>query len=306
MKKLLLVNSCLFLLFPSVPAHASGMDAASEGYRLATQRQNAEAILQFRKALELGDLTQEQEAKTYYNLGTTVLNQGDPGRALKSFEKAEKLDPKNAALLLNKSEALRLLGRYDDALKAVEASCEQEDSAGCYYQKGLILIALNNAKDAVAVLEKAVSKDRRNTDYLLSYGQALTVTGEYKKAEKTLTRALKENAWIGEAYVYRSAAWRGLGEEQKARADLMTAVKVAPYNPFVRSAYRSARLSNQERNVKEVRSNMSGKAAPSKSAKDYFPLIKGQLVDVLKCREGWCAVESIGSFAGYVPEKKLK
>lgn len=306
MKKFLLTSASLFLLLHSIPAQASGIDAAKQGYKFAEQNQYTAAITQFKKALDIGDLSQEEQAKTYYNLGTTELKIGDPGRALTAFKKAEKLDQNNASLFLNKSEALRLLGWYEDALNAAEASYKLDNTASASYQKGIILMALNKKNDAVKALEQAVKKDKRNPDYLLAYGKTLTVTGQYKKAETMLTRALKKNAWNGEAYVYRSAAWRGLGQEEKARADLVTAIKAEPYNPFVRSAYRKARWDNKERNVKKVLGNINGKAAPSASAKDYFQLFKGQYVDVLKCRKGWCAVESNGSFGGYVPEKKLK
>ncbi|MDX9690689.1 MAG: tetratricopeptide repeat protein [Alphaproteobacteria bacterium] len=304
MNKILGVCVALVLLTPS--AHASGIDVARQGYELGSARQHTQAVEQFRKALELGNLDQKQKAKTYYNLGTSELFSGNPDRALKAFEQAEKLEPKNPDLLLNKSEAHRQLGQAQEAWKAAHAANAFRSDANANYQEGLTLINLGQSKEATILLEKAVDDDSKNKDYRLAYGKVLATSGDYEKAEDILTDLLKDDAWIAQAYLYRAMSWRGLGQETKARADLTTAVQIAPDDPVIRSIYKQSRWSKEERNVKQLTKDVEGYTEPNTKSVSMMRLKKGQEVEVLKCQNGWCRVEVNGSYAGFVRQSVLK
>ncbi len=294
------------LLLFSTAAQASGLDAAKKGYALGLQNQHLAAIEQFQKALKLGDLNQQDKAKTYYNLGTSELRSGNPHGALKAFEQAERLTPDHVALFLNKSEALRSLGQFQKAREAAQKANALRPSPQADYLEGLALLALLQSKEAVKHLEKAFKSDTKNKAYHLAYGKALATNGAYKKAHDVLTDLLKKDGTIAQAYLYRAMAFRGLKDEAKARKDLTTALKIAPDNAAIRAIYKRSRWSDEERNVKVLIKDTEGFTEPDPKSVSMARLKKGQDVDVLKCKNGWCRVEAGGSYVGFVPEKNLR
>ncbi len=304
MKPTFTIFATLFLF--STPAIASGLDAAKQGYDLGQQQQHTAAIQQFHKALDLGDLNKEDKAKTYYNLGTSELLSGNPHGALKAFKQAEQLAFKNADLFLNMSEALRLLGQFQKAREAARTANDLTPSPQADYLEGLALLSLRQTKEALKRLESAAGAESKNKAYQLAYGKALATSGNYKRAHDVLTSLLKKDAWVAEAYLYRAMAYRGMGDEGKARADLTTAVHIAPDNPVIRSVYKKSRWSDKELNTKSLLKDTESYTAPDSKSVSMARLTKGQEVDILKCDNGWCRVEANGSYVGFVPQKILK
>lgn len=307
MKKLLL--SCALMAFVSSPAQASGIEAARRGLELSQQGFYEESLLQFKEALAQKDMDTTQRAKTYYNIGTTQLAFNRANMALASFQQALALDPKNVDFLINRSEAYRQIGRYQEALEDAQAALKVDGNNNivAHYQSGLLYADRGNNKQALESFKKAVSGDRANLDYKMGYAQALLKAKSYQKAVDEFTDVIEKDPWRAKAYLYRSVGWEGLKKIDRARADLTVAAEIAPNDPAVRSIYKDMRFPARKRDLRKIANPMESLAAPRERAPVVRPLAKGQEIEVLDCAEtGWCRINVNSSFVGYVLKDKIR
>jgi eukaryotic-like serine/threonine-protein kinase len=82
--------------------------------------------------------------------------------ALKAWEKALQLAPRNARLLRNQAAADEMLGRSDDAASALQEAIEIEPTAQAYGNYGTLRYSQGRFRDSVPLFEKAVELSATN------------------------------------------------------------------------------------------------------------------------------------------------
>ena len=92
--------------------------------------------LPFFEALTVLDPESAYDAQT---LGAVHLQMNNPAKALKSFDRALKLETDHAPTLLNLTKALFMLGRKDEGLKLANMLKNERDGAISNVAKALIL-----------------------------------------------------------------------------------------------------------------------------------------------------------------------
>lgn len=148
-------------------------------------------------SLNLADVldASPQQVRHLYAQTLAALQAGDPAAALLSFRALGQLRPGDAALL---------------PLHAVVA------------------LALNKPDEAAWVLGQALKLNPQNPALWFNLGQALAMAQDWARAVQAFDRlALLEPA-NAEVYYRRSLAWRALGQEARADADVQTALRWAP------------------------------------------------------------------------------
>ncbi len=134
-----------------------------------------------------------------------------------------------AAVEFRRGVALRLMGRYGDAITAfTEAINLNPDLAEAYFRRGICFYYMN--EDALAVAD---FKHAGNIEYLdprtrLWEGFAYAKMGEYNEAIRSYGLALAESDRYVPAYVNRGLAYLMLGENKKALADFNAAIRLEP------------------------------------------------------------------------------
>lgn len=159
------------------------------GRAYAGLRQYAEAMLHFKKAIELkppkGIL-----AQTYAYRGITLLSMKRYARAKKDFRTAISIDPSNgkihlivAAHYARKGKALKAVGHYNKAILL------GENNPHVYYECGKQWMALHNYSNAIRNFSEAIKRNPSNAAYYRARGKARAAVGQKGLARKDFARA---------------------------------------------------------------------------------------------------------------------
>lgn len=137
------------------------------------------ALICFKKAIKLAPQFPGNDM-IYMSIGAIEHQQGDQYQALKSFKKAEKINPKNDQLLYNMAMLLSEMNRNDEALEKINKAIEiNEYDAESYNLKGSILLSQYKLDYAEKEFLNAIKTDWK-------YGGAYYNLGYlYSKQEKT-------------------------------------------------------------------------------------------------------------------------
>ena len=199
-----------------------------------------DAIASYDKAIELDP----NYTEAWYNKGAILTNWGEYGKADACFDKVIKLDSKNinawrGKLILNerllminfsdssawnnKGNALRNLGRYEEAIRAFDVSIEFDSrSAVTWYNKGVALYDLKRYEEAVECFGKATGLDPSYSKAWYAKGLAVASQAKYKEAIKAFDAAIKINPQCIKAWRTKAVALRALGHDFEA--DVASAV----------------------------------------------------------------------------------
>ena len=123
----------------------------------------------------------------------------------------------------NKGNALRNLGRYEEAIRAFDASIGFDSrSPTAWYNMGVVLIDLEKHDEAIECFCKATGLDTSYSKALYAKGLALVSQAKYKEAIKAFDAAIKINPRCIKAWRTKSVALRALGHDFEA--DVASAV----------------------------------------------------------------------------------
>lgn len=127
------------------------------------------------------------------------------GAALADFEAAIKLSPGSHSAERGRAVSLSELGRYDEALAAIEAMLEQEARAILYADRGIIHARRGQHPSAIADYDVAISLEPGNRNVRILRAQSLMSRGEPQAALRDLDAVLALEPGHG-----RALYWRGL------------------------------------------------------------------------------------------------
>lgn len=127
--------------------------------------------------------------ESYLKQSDALLEQGDYQQALQYYEKALKLDPKNARAWNNKGKALGWLGRDEEAIKSYEKAIELDPKyAPTWDNKGWALDRLDRDEEAIICFDKALGLDPK--DAQTWEGKAMSL-GRHEEAIKSYEKAIE-------------------------------------------------------------------------------------------------------------------
>lgn len=110
-------------------------DIRNAGYAYIRQGKY-DIALPFFEALLVLDSESSYDAQT---LGAIYLQMNNPGKALKAFDRALKLEADHAPTLLNVTKALFMLGKKEEAVKLAAILKNEKDPAISSVAKALVL-----------------------------------------------------------------------------------------------------------------------------------------------------------------------
>ncbi|MGH9688605.1 MAG: tetratricopeptide repeat protein [Candidatus Acidiferrales bacterium] len=207
-----------------------------------------EAEAEYRRALELNP----NSAPAYEGLGLWLACHGRADEAVASAERGRELDPL-AVSYEDFGWTLFQTRHYDQAAGELRAAlAERPDDFGALMDLGFVLIANGRPKDAIPVLERAVSMSHRSAGPLGILARAYAHAGRRADALQIVAELQKRRR---EGYVPAGAlvnAYLGLGDNDEAffwleqaykeQSNMLQFIKVHPYFDPIRSDPRFADL----------------------------------------------------------------
>jgi tetratricopeptide (TPR) repeat protein len=174
---------------------------------------------------EVGSLMQS-DVTAFNNRAVSLLVAGDAEEALAEVEKGLAVEPRSAALLINKARTLRVLGRDDEARELLVAIlADRPDLAPVENLLGNLYLDHGDLEAAAQCFARGLDGDPNSADLLLSRGLLAERKGELADALADFRRASEIDPDSAEAHnnignIHRKRAFhaRGVGDEKTAAA----------------------------------------------------------------------------------------
>jgi protein O-GlcNAc transferase len=170
-----------------------------------------------------------RHADSLHLLGVIATQAGQPALAVDRITQAIALQPDNPAFHVNLGEALRALGRLDDAVASYgEALARQPDLAEAHGNLGIALQALGRLDAARASFEQALALRPDYAEAAGNLGHLLLRLGEPDAALARYDRALASRPDDPPLLVGRGAALAALRRDVEAAAGFERALALRP------------------------------------------------------------------------------
>jgi tetratricopeptide (TPR) repeat protein len=129
-------------------------------------------------------------AFTFNNMATIFYDNGDYKSSIKFFKKALKIKPDYQNALRNITLLHIRTGRFSEALESSDRLLSENKTSSDFLQiKGFVLLTADRFDEAISFLETALEIDPNNIKANLYLGVALSLKGEYRKADTFLKQA---------------------------------------------------------------------------------------------------------------------
>jgi protein O-GlcNAc transferase len=204
----------------------------------------------------------ENDERIFYNLGLLYSLQNDPDTAISCYDSAIQIKPSDVASIINKSQLLIQLKKYDEANKSLdEAISIDPDFPEAWSNKGIALNHLGRYADALKAFDEAIkinplyseayanksnsliklkrhfeaisaceqsTQIQPNFDALLNKGIALNELKKYQSAILSFDDALKIDSRSAVAFFGKGIAFTGLDKDEHAIREFDNALLIDP------------------------------------------------------------------------------
>ncbi|MGH8705237.1 MAG: tetratricopeptide repeat protein [Burkholderiales bacterium] len=192
------------------------------------QSRSDEALRLYDRAVEL----RPRDALLRYNRATVLASLRRFADALAEYDCALAAGQRDAATHINRGNMLQALARYDEALRSFErALALAPANAGAQYNRANVLRLLARHEEAVAGYDRALALDERLVEALLNRGIALGALGRHEEAVASHDRALALDPQCADAHFNRGNALRALARDEAALASYDRALALRPAHP---------------------------------------------------------------------------
>jgi tetratricopeptide (TPR) repeat protein len=158
------------------------------GLALAADGQVDEAIVEYRKALEI----EPGFGGARSNLGVALMDKGSTEAAIAEFRRALEIAPGDAEIHNNMGMALRRGGRLEEALAQYTQALDiRPDDFGANFNLGNALLQAGRVDEAITRYGRALEVSPDNVDAHINLGNAFRRTGRIDSALDEYRRALE-------------------------------------------------------------------------------------------------------------------
>ncbi len=164
----------------------------SRAERDISKRDYAGSLRDYDRAIELSKKGAVREELPWYGKGATLILLGRYQEALKAIDTALDINPRNEVAWLNKGNALMKLGQHMDALRCFNAALKVNPKYEvAWNNKGNALARLGHFEESLRCYEKAITIDAGYRGAWINKGYVLTKLGRYDEAASCADRALR-------------------------------------------------------------------------------------------------------------------
>gem|GEM_PF-1235043 len=189
-----------------------------EGVWATAEGRYLDAIKLFDKALKV-----EPRNYTFLCHRATALNfSNQTDKALKDIELACQLKPYEKTMWKSRANMLIQKKRYAEALQVVDA-CLKYDKGGRAYEvlllKARVLNLLNRFDEAIAIYDKMIALSPLDEDNYVARGKCYLAKNNFAKALDSFNEAIGLNPDIGLYYELRATVYDRTGKQKEAEKD---------------------------------------------------------------------------------------
>jgi Flp pilus assembly protein TadD len=193
-----------------LPTRRPELQALSAGLLVLANRVD-EAIAVY-EAIRTTD--PELQRRVHHELATLYLARGEAEPALDRARDGLALAPEHGPLRVLVAEALRALGRKEEARE--ELALLPESTGRWVAEAQLYLEAFDRPDTAVTLLERATQASPREPRYLLQLGRALLAAGRPAQAARTISPLARATTPFGDSQTLLAEAWEKMGRTAAA------------------------------------------------------------------------------------------
>jgi tetratricopeptide (TPR) repeat protein len=168
-----------------------------------------------------------QRAEKQFQEGMKHMNPGQYPQAIIYFNHALEIKPQYPEVLLERANAHKVLSEMDAALADYQAAADLNSNlAPAHNGIASIYLERHDTRHALEELTKSISLEP-STDAYYQRGAIFESQGEHRKAIQDYDQAIAQARDAPFIYLARALAKQNAGDEEGARADRMTAAKIA-------------------------------------------------------------------------------
>jgi tetratricopeptide (TPR) repeat protein len=178
-----------------------------------TEEELQKAIAWLKKA----DAAIRAESSANIQMGHNSFEGGNYEDALKYYEKALKIEPRNVYALNYAGLSLAKLQKYERAIMYFDQALDVDrNNVFALTFKGISLGGLQKYNDAIESYDEALAIEPNNFRALVSKGADLNNLGDYNQAIECYNKAIKIDSNSGAAWHYKGIALLKLGKQNDA------------------------------------------------------------------------------------------
>jgi len=214
------------------------------------------AIALITKALDI-----KPDEGAFNNRGLALHQLGQYENALKDFDSAISLNPKNPQSHYNRGNALQEVKQYEAALRSYDQAIALDPSnAEIYNNQGNALQDLRQYEAALRSYDQAIALDPSNANAYYNRGNALQEIKQYEVALRSYDQAIALDPSNAEAFNGRGDCFYELGEINQAKDNYRFAIELNPNFAEARlglAASRVPKVCSLEFNITKLRKELS-------------------------------------------------
>jgi len=203
-----------------------------EEAKLAHDRGNYKDEIDLWNDVAAMNISAIQVAPAILNRGNAYAANGDLEGALRDYDEAINLNPKNAGAYVNRGLALARQGDVEGALKdygqAITFNPQQWEA---YFNRAAELRDCEKLREAIDDLNQVVKLNPEFTGAYINRASIYVRQGEFDKAIADYNTALLRDPNLADVYIARANIFVGRKKYQQAVSDLQTAVQMKTKRP---------------------------------------------------------------------------
>ena len=216
------------------------------GDRFAAAGKHAEAVIEYRNALEASPRAGDVRAK----LGDALLQTGELAKALTEYVRAADLRPDDAPLQLKAGQLLLLAGRFDEAKRRADKVLEKNAlDIGAQLLVANALAGLKDLDGAVTQIEDALRIEPDRSGTYANLGALEMSRGNRDAAQKAFTRAVELQPQSAAPHLAQGIFYWSSGQKAAAELSLKRALQIDPRNVLTNRALASFYLATNQRSL---------------------------------------------------------
>lgn len=150
-------------------------------------------------------------------------------QAIKYFDEAIKLNPKDYATYINRGLAKYDLGHYKESIEDYNEAIKLDNKdSSAYYHRGYANVMLGNFEEAIKDFEERIKKIPNYMEAYVLCGTIKAVLGRYKEAIKNFNKAIELDSENYFAFSWRGEMFLALEQYEKAIIDYDEVIRLNP------------------------------------------------------------------------------
>jgi len=163
------------------------------------------------------------------NRGNALREMGRPQDAVESYDRALAVDPNAVASLNGRGKALRDLNRLADALESYDRAIQLKPQSGeAHFNRGVALLEMGRPGEALAGFDRLIALEVLEAPVYCNRGNALQALKLHEQALASYDKAIELDPRLVEAINNRGNALRDLGRSFDALASFDRALALKP------------------------------------------------------------------------------